>query len=520
MSDINEIADPGRRAVQFLESLTLVGDFAGQPLRLRPWQRAIVEPLFGTLRKDGRRQYKRCFVALPRKQAKTTLAAGILGYMLFGEGIRKRSQRLYSASGDREQAALTFRTLAEMIRADEYLDAHAHIYDSYKEIEIPSLNNTYEALSRESRLKHGLSPSAVVFDEVHVLPDRDLHDVLTTGFGTRKEPLVIYITTAGWDRLSICWELWEYARGVRDGLVADATFLPIIYEIADGEGWDDERTWRRVMPALGDFCSIDEVREDLARAKQSPAFENTFKRLFLNQWTEQATRWLSMDRWADCGGPIDPAALAGRPCFGGLDLSLTRDLTAFVLCFGGAGDEPLEVLARFWVPEHGSWRDDHKSRELYQSWHTAGAIEFTPGGVIDYGLIEAEIVALAEAHDLKMIYADKAYANQIGQRLIGIHGLPFKFIPQTALHLNEPARELERRVIAGTLRHGDNPVLTWCAANVAARIGPTGLLSLDKPGSRGRIDGIVALVDAIAARGDDGAEGGGSVYETRGLLVL
>jgi phage terminase large subunit-like protein len=263
--------NPGDLAVRFIGNLTLVGDYQGQPFNLRPWQKdRIIRPIFGTLRPDGRRQYRRVFIGLPRKQAKTTKIAGIAGYCLFGECQGKRGQQGYSASGDHKQASLIFNTLASMIRADAELDERCHIYDSYKKIIYEPLDNTFEALSSEASLKHGLSPSHVFFDEVHVFPNRDLHDVLTTGFGARREPLTIYITTAGWNRHSICYELWDYARKVRDGMVDDPTFLPILYEADPEDDWTDEAVWHKAMPALGDFCSLEFIRDECRRARKCP----------------------------------------------------------------------------------------------------------------------------------------------------------------------------------------------------------------------------------------------------------
>ena len=218
---------PGDRAVQFINNLTHTGDFGGEPFRLRPWQEKPTREIFGTIRPDGLRQYRRVFMALPRKQGKTELTAAYLLFLLMGTG--KTSQTIYSASGDKAQASLIFRAAAQMIRNDSRLSKLCLVYDGYKRIEFKPAGNVYEALSSDAPLKHGLGPSAVLFDELHVLPDRELFRVLTTGFGARKEPLTLMITTAGWDRHSLCYEQWQYAERVRDGLVKDPTFYPVIW---------------------------------------------------------------------------------------------------------------------------------------------------------------------------------------------------------------------------------------------------------------------------------------------------
>lgn len=493
--------NPGDLAVRFIENLTLVGDYAGQKFLLRDWQRDIVRSLFGTLLPDGRRQYRKSFLALPRKQAKTTLVAGIAGFCVTGEGCGKSGQQIYSASGDRSQASLIFNTLASMIRADRRLDSLFTIHDSYKRITFKPLGNTFEALSSEAGTKHGLSPSHVLFDEVHVLPNRELHDVLTTGFGARREPLTLYITTAGWDRHSICFEVWDYARKVRDGVVQDPTFLPILYEAAPEDDWEDEAVWHRTMPALGDFCSLEFIREEYREAKQIPARENRFRNLYLNQWTEQAVRWLSVDRWNRCNAP--PVTPAGATCFGGLDLSQTRDLTAFVLVFPDGGGR-YSTLCRMWAPEDGHWKQESRNADLYRLWARKGFLTLTPGEVIDYQFVENEIVELSRRFDVQVINADRAMAMQLCLRLRDEHGLNVQFLPQTPMVLNGPTRELERLVLAGAMQHGGHPVLGWNVSNCAVRTNATGLIQLDKARSTGRIDGAAALVNAIAAATENG----------------
>jgi phage terminase large subunit-like protein len=511
------ITDPGERAVRFVSNLTLVGDYAGKKFEPRPWQADIVRRLFGTVRPDSIRQYRRLFLALPRKQAKTTLLAAMGLYLLLGEGTGKRGQQIYSASGDRAQASLIFRTMASMIRADKRLSELCIVYDGYKRILCEPLENSFEALSSEAGLKHGLSPSAVLFDEVHVLPNRELHDVLTTGFGARREPLTAYITTAGWDRHSLCWELWDYARKVRDRVIDDPTFLPVLYEAHPDDDWTDEAVWRRVMPALGDFCSLEFIRDECRRAKESPAYENTFRQLYLNQWTEQAVRWLSLDRWDRCGGTVDHDALAGEACYAGLDLSQTRDLTAFSLVFPTA--DGFKVICRAWAPEDGAWRQEGRNAELYREWAAKGWLTLTPGEVIDYEFVEHQIVEDAAKYDIRKLFADRAMALHLCLRLKDTHGIDVEFLPQTPMALNGPTRELERLILNQQLAHGGNPLLRWSVSNAAVRKNATGLIHLDKGKSTGRIDPLAATINGLAAMGANMAEPT-NIYETRGLLTL
>jgi phage terminase large subunit-like protein len=497
-SSTSSASDPGTRAVRFVNNLSHTGDFLGTPFELRPWQESILRRLFGTLRPDGLRRYRKAFLALPRKQGKTELAAAILLYLLLGTG--KRGQMLYSASGDRAQASLIFKAAASMVRNDPELERLCQVYDGYKKIVCEPLDSTYEALSSDAPRKHGLGPSAVLFDEVHVLPNRELHDVLTTGFAARREQLTLYITTAGWDRHSLCHELWEYAEHVRDGIIQDPTFLPVLYAAAKDDDWADEATWRKAMPALGDFCSLETIRDECRKAQNLPSYENTFRQLYLNQWTEQASRWLSTDRWAACG-TLDPAGMAalldGRECFAGLDLGVTGDMSA--LCTATPNDlGGFDLDWRYWVPRDGKWRQEKDNARQYALWEKQGRLSFTEGEATDFDRVEADILELNERRPFRLLCADRAYATMLLSRLFHNFGLPVKGIAQGPVTLNEPMVRLESMLLDGQLRHDGHPVAAWNAANASVIRTTTGLMHLDKSAATRRIDGLAAAIDALA----------------------
>jgi phage terminase large subunit-like protein len=268
-------------AVKFINGLKHTGDYTGVPFKLRPWQEDIVRAIFGD---DGKAKYRTVFIALGRKQGKTELTAAIMCYLLFSTG--KQAQRIFSASGDREHASLIFGAAAAMIRQSEALSAVSKVLDGYRRVEFEPAGSKYQALSSEHSRKYGLRPSVLLLDELWVFPNRDLYNALTTAFGATVDPLTIMITTAGWDRTSVCYEQWMYALGVKDGLIDDPTFLPIIYAADPGDDWTDEATWRKAMPALGDFCSLSYIQEQCRKAQELPAYENSFRQLQLNQWTE------------------------------------------------------------------------------------------------------------------------------------------------------------------------------------------------------------------------------------------
>jgi phage terminase large subunit-like protein len=508
--------DPGERAVRFLNNLTHTGDFAGEPFALRPWQEAPVRRLFGAMRPDGvTRQYRKTFWALPRKQGKTEVVAGGGLFLLMGQG--KPNRKVYTASGDTKQAKLIFDAACDMIGADPTLEANTVIYSGYKRIEYPAGRSTLEVLSSVPKSKHGLGPTDVLIDEFHVV-DEKLVNVLTTGFGARKDPLTWMITTAGHDRTSLCWDEWQYALNVLNGVIDDPTYLPVIFAADPKDDWNDEAVWRKAMPALGDFCSLEFIREEYRKAKERPRFQNSFRQLYLNQWTEQAERWLDVGRWNECG-TLDPATLPGRECYAGLDLGVTGDMAALGMAFpnelGG-----YDLAARFWVPRDGAWRDEKYNSVNYDLWEKLGFLTFTDGEATDFDRIEDDLVAQDALTPFRKLFADRAYATQMLHRLQNVHGWNNVFgVPQGPVTLNEPMVRLENMILSREVRHANNPVLTWNVANATARKGSTGLMHLDKSSRTNRIDGLAGVLNGLVAAVADG-DAGGSVYDGRGIVFV
>ncbi len=511
------MTDKGQAAVDFINCLTHTGDYNGVQFALRPWQEDFVRRLFGAIRPDGLRLYRKAFLALPRKQGKTELAAAILLYLLLGTG--KRDQQLYSASGDRDQAALIHRAAASMIRNSPELSAVCLVYDGYKRIVCEPLGSFYQALSSDAPRKHGLRPSAILLDELHVLPNRELFNALMTAFGATIEPLTLMITTAGHDRTSVCYEQWRYAEKVRDGMIDDPGFLPVLYQAQPEDDWTDEAIWHRAMPGLGDYCSLEFIREECRRAQELPAYENTFKQLYLNLWTEQAVRWLTVDSWLACGGWFDPQTLRGEGCYGGLDLGVTGDMSVYTLVFPD-GEGGCSVLAHGWAPEDGRWRKEPRNRERYESWARDGYLTLTHGNTTDHQQIEDAILRWDEVYPLRCLFADRAYATQLLTRLFNTSGLNVKGIAQGPVAMNESVQRTEELVLERKIRHGDNPILAWNVANAVIRTNPTGLRILDKEQASERIDGLQAMLNGIAAWVADPNAAGPSIYQTRGVMVL
>jgi phage terminase large subunit-like protein len=487
------------RKVQLINQLTHTkGPFAGESFKLRPWQvRDIIRPLFTVDPTTGRRRYRTCLLMMPRKNGKTELCAALaIDGLLFDDEL---GAEVYSAANDREQASLCFNVAAQMIRNDPELAAACEVIDSQKRIVHRKTGSVYRAISAESYTKHGLNASRVIYDELHAAPSRDLWDVLTTSTGARAQPLVIAISTAGYDRHSILWELYTHAKRVLETPAIDPSFLPVIYEAPADADWRDEAVWRKANPALGDFRSLEELRVAAARAVEIPAQENAFRRLYLNQWTEQDARWLALEAWDACQTPVNIADLAGRRCYVGLDLSTTTDLTAAVAVFPDADGDGFTVLASFFVPADRIQHRVTRDRVPYDEWARRDLLTATPGPTVDYDAVRAQLNVWADLFDVRMVAFDPWNATDLTTRLEKQDGFVCVKMRQGKATLSAPSKALEKAVLEKTLRHNGHPILRWNVSNASVDIDAAGNIQPSKKRSTERIDGVYALVMALDA---------------------
>ncbi len=482
------------RVVRFINNLThSSGDSARQPFNLRAWQERIVRELFRTDRATGRRRYRTALLMLPRKNGKTELAAAIALYGLMGDG--EIGAQVILAAADREQAAHVYNAAVAMVRADPELESQLEIIESQKRILHRASGSVLKAIAAEAFSKHGFNASMVIYDELHCAPNRELWDVLRTSQGGRSQPIMLAISTAGFDRNSILWQLYDYAKKVRDGH-NDPSFLPVLYEAPPDADWLDEKVWAKCNPALDDFRSLEDMRILAREAKEMPGSENSFRRLYLNQWTEQATRWLPMPLWNACAAAVDADALRGRVCYAGLDLASTKDITALVLVFPDE-DGGYDVLPYFWIPRESMAERVKRDRVPYDEWVKDGGPVFaTEGNACDYDAVREKIRDLAETYEIREIAYDRWGATQLVTQLQG-DGAECVPTGQGFASMSAPTKELEKLVITQAIRHGGNPVLKWMAGNVAVETDAAGNVKPSKKKSTEKIDGIVALIMAI-----------------------
>jgi len=437
------------------------GQWAGKPFELLDWQwDRIVARLFGWKRADGTRRYRRGYIEVPKKNGKSTLFSGLSLYLLIGDG--EPGAEVYSAAVDRDQASIVYNEAANMVEASPGLSSRLSVVRSTKRIVFPKTRSFYKALSADVPAKEGLNAHAVLIDELHAQRTRELWDTLRYAGASRRQPLHLSVTTAGFDRLSICWEQHAYAEQVLSGVIYDPAFFAYISAAAPDDDWTDPKVWKDANPSFGITVNADQFAEDCKEAQESPAKENSFRRYRLNQWTEQDVRWLSMEKWDACAGIT--ADLDGKECYGGLDLSSTTDLSAFVLVFPAEGY--FDVLAYFWVPEEGAKRREHRDRVPYTQWIRDEYIEATPGEAIDYDRIRNRIKELGERYKIESIAIDRWNATQLAMQLDG-DGFEVVAFGQGYASMNWPTKKLEEVVLSGRLRHGGNPVLRWMAGNAS-----------------------------------------------------
>ena len=507
-------------AVGFIECLCHTkGTWAGKPFELIDWQERIIRDLFGILKPNGYRQFNTAYVELPKKQGKSELAAAVALLLCCGDGEERAE--VYGCAADRQQASIVFEVAADMVRMCPALGKRVKILASQKRMVYLPTNSFYQVLSAEAYSKHGFNIHGVVFDELHTQPNRKLFDVMTKGSGdARMQPLYFLITTAGTDTQSICYETHQKAKDILEGRKIDQTFYPVIYGAKEDEDWTDPEVWKRSNPSLGITVGIDKVQAACDSARQNPAEENSFRQLRLNQWVKQSVRWMPMDKWDACAATVDAEALKGRVCYGGLDLSSTMDITAFVLVFPPTDeDESFAVLPYFWIPEENLELRVRRDHVPYDVWQKQGFLQTTEGNVVHYGFIEKFIEELGKKYNIREIAFDRWGAVQMVQNL---EGMGFTVVPfgQGFKDMSPPTKELMKLTLEKKIAHGGHPVLRWMADNIFVRTDPAGNIKADKEKSTERIDGVIALIMALdrAIRcGNDTSE---SVYENRGILLL
>jgi len=514
-------------AIDFIETVCthVKGPLAKKPFLLEDWEKAIIANLWGWRDLNGLRRYRTAFIYVPKKNGKTAFAAAILLLSMITDG--EQGAEIYSAAASREQASLVFQHASGMVKQSPMLRKHLKLYGNSggavsKSITFEKTGSFYKPLSADAHTADGVSPHLVICDEIHRHKSPDLADVLEKSMAARVQPLFIHITTADYARESLCNDKLAYAKAVQlnsgdaNKPGNDARFLPVIYEATIEMDWTKEETWKLANPNYGVTLQKNFFERQVDEALATPSKQNIFKRLHLNIVTESATTWLQIDKWDKCIVGRSVEDLEGELCFCGLDLASVIDVAAFVAQFPNENGGH-DVLCHFWIPANNAIAREKKDKVPYLSWRDAGFLTMTPGDSIDYSFIRQEINAFADKYHIELIGADPWNATQLCTQLVEEDGIRVEMFRQGYKSMSDPCKQLEALVISRKLNHYGNPVLRWMALNAVKVEDSAGNIKVDKSKSTEKIDGIVALIEAI---GCGMTEGEDSVYDSCGLTIV
>ena len=498
------------------------GEWAGRPFELEGWQKEdIVRPVFGWKRQDGTRRYRRVFVWVPRKNGKTELAGGVSILMLVGDA--EMGGEVYSMAADEDQAKIVFNKACMMVNWSPEL---SEILDTFKtSIWCANLSAAFKPLSGTPTGKHGLNMSGLIGDEIHEWRDDRLYTFVHQSSASRRQPLEILISTAG-ERSGYGWEMWNYCLKVLSGEVDDPETLVVMYAADPDDDWTDPETWRKANPNYGVSVKPEYLAKECERAKALPRLENDFKRYHLNIFTEQAVRWIPIDKWDACGTPSGkvryktaksrggskrklarevvndrwkdlPARFAGRSATCGIDLSSTTDLTCIVWTFPPESEGGVwGVVPRFFIPEDRIEERVKSDGVPYDRWVKEGALIAIPGNVIDQAYVKRTLFSDAESFKCTAVAIDRFLATQLAIE-VQDENLNAVLFGQGFLSMSGPSKELEKLILSRRIDHGGHPVLRWCIGNTAIESDASENIKPSKKKSTERIDGTVGTVMGI-----------------------
>lgn len=508
--------DRAGKVCRFIELLPHIkGEWAGQTIKLEPWQCFYLTTKYGWVHNDTRyRRFRTFYVEVPRKNAKSTISSGELLYMATADG--EGGAECYSAATSKDQARIVFDSAMKMANRSAPFRLKYGVRVKAHEILVESTDSICKAVSAEAGNLDGLNVHFGSIDELHAHKSRAVYDVIETGAGARAQSMISIITTAGTDITGICYELHEYLKKVLSRVFHDESFGGIIYTIDDGDDWAAPLSLQKANPNYGVSVKPEYLANLANKAKRSPASQNNFKTKHLDFWCRSEQEWMDMEKWRRCGGTATSLeSFKGEKCWMGLDLSSKLDVTALMLLF--LKDGIWYPFGRFYLPEETVEAKQHTTLSFYKGWADNGRFILTPGEVIDHDRIESDIVDLCSQFDVQSVGFDPWQASQLSIRLLE-KGVPMVEVRAILSNFSEPMKQLEALVHARKLAHGDDPVLTWMISNVVAHYDKKDNIYPNKEKPDNKIDGVIALIIALA-RAILHEEDSGSVYDTRGIVT-
>ena len=486
---------PADNLCAFIERLPHVkGPLAGEPISLEPWQVFILTTVFGWVTPDGKRRFRRSYIEVPRGNAKSTLSSAVALYMLAAD--HEGGAEVYSLATTRDQARIVFGDAQTMARRSPGFRTRFSVNVGAHNMHVLASGSKFEALSAEGSTLDGLNIHFGCVDELHAHKTRTVYDVVETGTGKRDNSLLWVITTAGSNRAGICYEVRTFVSKLLDGVFEDDTQFGIIYGLDDGDDWTSENALIKANPNWGISVRPEILGPLQAKAMQLPSAVNNFKTKHLNEWVNADTAWMDMRAWDACADTsLDIDNFIGQPCWIGLDLASKTDVAALILIFAHPeiADAYL-TFGKYYLPEdtvHGA------GNSQYSGWMRIDRLTVTPGNVIDFSWIEADLLDMASRFAIQAVAFDPFQATQLSTRMLA-EGLPMIEVRPTVLNFSEPMKILEALVLQKKLAHDGDPVLTWMASNVVAHLDVKGNIYPRKERPENKIDGIVALIMALS----------------------
>lgn len=504
--------DLAERPCLLIECLPHIkGKWSSSTIQLEDWQCFIETTVFGWVhRETGKRRFRFAYTEVPRKNAKSTLTSGNAIYMLAADG--EEGAEIYSAATTGDQARIVFDVSKAMLRKDPRIAGQFGIGVGEHAIWVRETSSTFKPLNAEGSTLDGLNVHFASVDELHAHKRRDVWDVLETATGSRLQPLVWAITTAGSDRSGICYEQRTYVCKVLQGVVQDDTYFGVIYSIDDGDDWTDEQVWAKANPNLGVSVSLEDLRAKCRKAMETPSAVGNFLTKHLNVWVNADSAWMDMRAWDRCADPeLRLAEFEGADCWEGLDLASKVDINSHVRIFERPGDGKICVLDTHWLPERAV---EESKNSQYEGWRRRELLRVTDGEVVDMDAIEAEILDGHKRFALQAVGYDPYQATQLVGHLLE-HGVPMVEIKPTVLNFSEAMKTVEAWVLQGRLVHNGSPILTWMVSNVVCHRDAKDNIYPRKERPENKIDGVVALIIAVnrylAARQDSYYANGGAL---------
>lgn len=492
------------------------GELKGKPIFLMPAQQFVLAVVFGWVSKDsGLRRFRYVYEEKARKNAKSTILAAIGLYMLFLD--QEGGAEVYSAAVDKDQAKIVWGVAREMVLQSS--DFRKMLKDYSGAIIHQKSASTFKPLSRDNKNKDGLNVHCALVDEYHAHPDDQILELLKGGTGSRLQPLLWVITTAGFNRNCACKRERDRVERILSGVEEDEEYFGIIYTLDEGDDWKDPAVWKKSNPLLDVAVSSDFLEGLLRDARVRPEKENNFKVKHLNIWVDAHTRWINHEFWKKCRFDFDEDELIGRRCIAGFDLSTTTDLSGYCMCFLPEGnDDPYRFLWRFFMPEDNI---DNRSEDVpYRAWINQGLIQTTYGNVIDYGEIESTVVKDAEKFNIEELNFDPWGAQGLMNNL-SAQNLNCNRFAQGMKEMSPAVKHTERGILSQEVAYADNPVMDYMISCAEIYRDVNDNVKIVKPKreeTSSRIDGVIMMVMAYyRAYLIQGEAPQASVYEERGM---